>query len=256
LGFNGLRYNDGLLFDDEGIRTGNNPGNWDAGDYAQVNLGAKRLISSTNVVWDSGWAGTGYNVEYSSNGSTFFPVTSPSALINYGTYGGAGASEKQFDTVYAQYIRITGATQTAGYALLNQLLTFGPDDGVLASNPGNLGTLDLSPGSQNVTLTNTGGVGTAIAITGYNISGLDAASFDLSSFSEQILTSGLDASFDYQVDFIGSVGEANVSALLTFTTTAGNVSINLLVAGIPEPSGMCLIGFGSLLLIRMKRRSR
>lgn len=126
-GFNGLRYNDGLVYDDEGVRTGNNPGNWDAGDYAQINLGTARQINEVLVFWDWDWSGTAYDIQYSTDGTNFLTVGGKSAPSFYYNAGVNSALGYRFNDVTAQWFRLVNATGPEGYHLLNQVLLFVPE---------------------------------------------------------------------------------------------------------------------------------
>ncbi len=121
--FNGNRFNDGYLFDDEGTRTGYNSGLWPSNSYAQVDLGTARSINKSIVVWDSGWVGVSYNISYSTDGTNFKPVTNKSAVMNVDNWA---ATAYTFTAVKAQYWRITDCPGTPGYSLLNQVMLYGP----------------------------------------------------------------------------------------------------------------------------------
>ncbi len=131
-GFLGTRYNDGFLFDDEGVRTGDQ-GNWEAGEYAQIDLKATRGVQSAVIVWDSGYCGSSFQVQYSNDGTSFTPVANPGSPIVHRP----GASEVQFDPVKARYFRIVNAVGGSGYNLLNQVLLMGALRGppTLSANP-------------------------------------------------------------------------------------------------------------------------
>lgn len=120
LGFGGTRFNDGYLYDDEGTRTGRNSGNWQMGDYAQLDLGTPRMIQKAMVIWDSGWTGSSYQVQYF-DGTTWRNVNNMFSE----TY--PGALGYTFDAVQAQLFRITGATGPEDYHLLNQVLLYAPE---------------------------------------------------------------------------------------------------------------------------------
>ena len=122
--FNGTRYNDGFLFDDEGQRTGQSA-DWEAGDYVQLDLQQPRAVDSAVVVWDHIYASTSFNVEYSMDGTTFQDVTGKSAAALYAPASGHGATGYTFDPVTARYFRITDAAGSGGgYNLLNQVLLY------------------------------------------------------------------------------------------------------------------------------------
>ncbi len=122
--FNGLRYNDGYLFDDEGARTGRNSGNWVAGEYAQLDLGSSRTMNKVVVVWDASYAANTFTISYSDDGSVFTNVTGQSAATNINNWS---ATSFTFNNVKGRYWRFTNMVQTgAGYALLNQIMMYGP----------------------------------------------------------------------------------------------------------------------------------
>jgi hypothetical protein len=122
LSFNGTRFNDGRLYDDEAIRTGNNPGNWDTTDYAQIDLGAIRWIDTMIAVADFGWKMTNFSVQVSLDGSIY---TTAANLQPRVSYAALGAVERRFDTTRARYVRLTDAKTDQSYALLNQILVLG-----------------------------------------------------------------------------------------------------------------------------------
>ena len=118
--WNSTRYTDGYLMDDEGARTGRNSGNWIAGEYVQVDLGAKRKINKSVTVWDAGYIASSYDISYSNDGSTFTLVTNKSAATAY-----PGATQYTFDIAEARYWRITMCVGGGGYCLLNQAMFYG-----------------------------------------------------------------------------------------------------------------------------------
>jgi len=119
--FDGLRYNDGYLFDDEQERTGSE-GTWPPGSYAQLDLGTARTLNKMVVAWDSGWAGNTFNIAYSADGVTFTPVSGKSAPLNYNHWSATGFT---FTPATARFWRITDAGG-AQYNLLNQVMVYGP----------------------------------------------------------------------------------------------------------------------------------
>ncbi len=124
LNWNGLRYNDGYLYDDEGDRTGHNSGNWVAGEYAQIDLGSSRSINKTVIVWDSSYAANMFNISYSDNGTTFTPVSGQSSATNINNWS---ATSFTFNSAKGRYWRFSNMIQTgAGYAILNQIMLYGP----------------------------------------------------------------------------------------------------------------------------------
>jgi prepilin-type N-terminal cleavage/methylation domain-containing protein/prepilin-type processing-associated H-X9-DG protein len=123
LGFNGLRYNDGYLLDDEGERTGKNSGAWNTGEYAQIDLGTSRTLNKAVIVWDSDWKGNNFDVLYSENGTSFTAVTGKSAATSYNNSSATGIT---FNSVKGRYWRINNVTTATSYALLNQIMLYGP----------------------------------------------------------------------------------------------------------------------------------
>lgn len=125
--YNGTRYNDGFLFDDEAQRTGDDTATWGAGDYAQLDLGTTRSIQRAVVVWDSIWYASTFQLKYSVDGVNFFAINSPAITQYAKDLTGAntpGATEWAFQPVDARYFRLTDAVGPNGYALFNQLLLF------------------------------------------------------------------------------------------------------------------------------------
>ncbi|MFC1805580.1 PEP-CTERM sorting domain-containing protein [Planctomycetota bacterium] len=124
------------------------------------------------------------------------------------------------------------------------LLDFG--DGLDAN------TLFTLPGA--VTLQNTGTTNSIIDILGYAVTGPDAGLFDVSNFTPALLQAGFSDTIQYDVDFLGSTMGA-YSALLTFTTSEGNVTYGLAADVIPEPATLSLLGLGGLFLLRRRKRA-
>ncbi len=121
--FNGLRYNDGYLFDDEGSRTGKNSGAWNTGEYAQIDIGSSRFINKVVIVWDSDWKGNGFDILYSDDGSVFTAVSGKSAAVGN---VGASATTITFNNAKGRYWRINNVTTATSYALINQIMLYGP----------------------------------------------------------------------------------------------------------------------------------
>jgi len=88
-----------------------------------VDLGEVRTSDTAIVVWDWDWAGTSFNVEYSTDGETFTRVTGLSAPENY---AGNDATKHSFDPVDARFFRIVEASG-AGLNLLNQVMFYSPE---------------------------------------------------------------------------------------------------------------------------------
>ena len=123
LAFSGTRYNDGFLYDDEGVRTGDQ-GTWASNQYMQMNLGAPRTINQLIGVWDSGWHGTGFDVQYSPDGGATYLSVTNKAATNYATE--PGAKGYVFDDATSQYWRIASGTGGTPWTLFNQVLMFSP----------------------------------------------------------------------------------------------------------------------------------
>jgi hypothetical protein len=142
-----------------------------SGMYWQVNMGSAR--SFNQIEMDSGGYATdyarGYNVEVSTNGTTFTSVAT-----------GAGASSPEtvtFATQTAQYIRVvlTQATSPSWWSMVNFT--------VYSSGSGGGNTVtETNPGSQ------TGTVGTAASL---QISASDSASGQALTYSAAGLPAGL-----------------------------------------------------------------
>src|SRR4029079_17216275 len=93
---------DGFLRDSGGRTGDDNP--WEAGKFAQINLGQPRLIGKSMLQWnDQSWGGTSVTLEYF-NGTSYTPVTGMTQT-NYA--GSGGASRLTFNPVIAQNFRIT-----------------------------------------------------------------------------------------------------------------------------------------------------
>lgn len=251
LEFNGLNYNDGKLCNSCGAGRAGETNTWDAGRYTQLNLGQDRFIGKSIIDWNDGWGGTSVTIEHSSDGVTFTPVT---GLSSVALASNAAARMITFDPVIDQYFRVTniGPNGSNSYYIFDEWMLYSPNSGTLTSSEPFNSTIAAGP----ITLTNTGAADTAIGIFGYSITGPDAALFDLSSFAQEILTTGLDASFTYQVDFLGGATEHDATALLTFHTSVGDFSFNLLVAAVPEPATAWMLGLGALGLVSYRRRAR
>ena len=260
--YNGTAYSDGTLQDRGGVTywTGT-PGNWGAGEYTTINLGTERLINSATSVWSHPYGGNDFEVQYSLDGTTFFNVANPAAAINHSPTSGIGATEINFDPTIARYIRMLNASGGSGFTLMNQMLLHSPTDGVLDSDPGINGTIEVGAFELNssmtltdaVTLENVGTTDTAIAIFDYSITGVDAAQFDLSSFAPTILSDGESISFD--LDFT-ALADTQYNAVLTFETSLGDISFNI-SASIPEPATFALVGMGAVgMLVQVRRRPR
>ena len=120
--FNGLRYNDGWLFDDDTVRTGAAAVPWPTDAYAQVALPQPRQINKMIVVWDFCWVAETFDIKYSTDGMQWQQAPQLQAPVLY-----RGATERSFATVEARFWRVTDTAGGTGYCLLNQVLLFGPD---------------------------------------------------------------------------------------------------------------------------------
>ena len=118
--YNGTRFNDGYLFDDDGVRTGKLT-DWVAGDYAQIDLTAPRNIAKAVVVWDGSYRANSYEISYSNDGTNFTVVAGKSAITKYTD---TGAGEYTFNAANARYWRIT-LCASGSYNLLNQVMLYG-----------------------------------------------------------------------------------------------------------------------------------
>jgi hypothetical protein len=115
--FNGTRYNDGYLFDDEATRTGTD--DWDADDFIQLNLGAVKGIDRVILVWDYVWQGNAsVQLQYSVDGKNFLNVPSPMLTPL------PGAMQVDFGQVNAQYVRLVSASGGSPWELINQFMVY------------------------------------------------------------------------------------------------------------------------------------
>lgn len=121
------RFNDGLLYDDGGQRSGDQ-GTWEIGEFAQVNLNAVRPINGAVVVWENGWGAPAYKIQYSTDGVSFNYVTGLSAAAQYDIHDGRAATGYTFYTVNAQFFRIVEASGNT-YNILNQVMLYTPEPG-------------------------------------------------------------------------------------------------------------------------------
>ena len=61
-------------------------------------------------------------------------------------------------------------------------------------------------------------------------------------------------SVDFDLDFTALVNEGDYNAVLTFNTSIGNISFDLLAAVVPEPSTLVMLGLGACLAVARRRR--
>jgi hypothetical protein len=123
LDFTGLGYHEGTLIDRGSPRTGDT-GNWEAGDYAQIDLGTKRRIQGAAVAWEYQWRATSFVIRCSNDGVNFIPTT----LLSGSTiYSGSDAPSVgiTFAPVYARYVRMTDVLTPNAHAIMNTLLIHG-----------------------------------------------------------------------------------------------------------------------------------
>ena len=125
LGYPGIGFNDGWMFDDHGGRRTGNAGTWPVGAYAQLDLGASRNISTVVVVWNSSYRPDSFNISYSSDGASFTEVTGKSAPILLPASNAGAATQYTFTAANARFWRITDCTRTGGYSILNQIMLYG-----------------------------------------------------------------------------------------------------------------------------------
>ena len=192
-------------------------------------------------------------------GSPFATTFSQAAVS-----GDTGQTISLPDLVLARYVRLDiSSNWGSNHTGLAEIRFIAPDDGVLGSTPAANSTIKIGDAteafaslnlSDAVELENTGAANTAVIVESYSISGADAAQFDLSSFAETILAGGDTVSFD--VDFTGLAELRDYAAVVTFQTNVGDISFNLLVAAIPEPSTLALLAIGGLGCVQMAGRRR
>jgi hypothetical protein len=114
-------FTNGLVYD-ANTRTGNSGNLWPVDRYCQIDLGKARKINRVTVAWDYCWGSSGYNVKYSTDGSTWTAVVNKSTITQLSS---SSANQYTFDTATARYWRITDAAGSS-YELLTQILLHGP----------------------------------------------------------------------------------------------------------------------------------
>ena len=121
IGANSTSFTNGLLYD-ANPRTGPSGNLWAANRFCQIDLGKPRKINRATVAWDYCWGSSGYNVKYSTDGSTWTAVANKSAITQFSS---SSANQYTFDTTTARYWRITDCAGSS-YALLTQIMLHGP----------------------------------------------------------------------------------------------------------------------------------
>ncbi len=119
LTFSWNAFNNGTL--EDGNRVGEQMP-WASGRYFQLDLGTARRIFRSILVSDDDWGAATATFSYSTDGSTFVPVTDLSLPIIRASRD-RGALEYTFTPVEARYWRVTGATGS-GYTLFNQWMLY------------------------------------------------------------------------------------------------------------------------------------
>jgi hypothetical protein len=102
-------------------------------------------------------------------------------------------------------------------------------------------------------LSNGGLNASVLNVTSFSISGVGAGFFDLPDFAPTSLTVGGSNSVGFDVAFSG--GEGLTLALLTLHTNIGDFEFTLSGQAAPEPSSLVLLGLGSVLVARRKKKS-
>jgi len=120
LDFNGNAHNNGLLFDN-GTRTGD-LGNFETGDYAEIDLKAIRKVGRSILVWQHVEGATSYGLQWSNDDVTYTNVTGLSAAVQHAGLT-TGATEYTFTPVNARYFRVVNATG-GGNSIFNQVLLY------------------------------------------------------------------------------------------------------------------------------------
>ena len=116
-------------------------------------------------------------------------------------------------------------------------------------------TLDSGLSAGLLELTNNGLIDSELQVTGFSISGPNAAYYDLPGFAPSTLTVGGANNVSYDMLFTGD-DSSNFSALLTLNTNIGDFTFNLQSSFVPEPSSFSLLGLGALLVMRRRRHQR
>lgn len=95
---------------------------WGDGRYFQLDLGAARRIYRSILVSDDGWGAATAAFAYSTDGTSFVPVSGLSTPIIRASQA-SGALEYTFTPTEARYWRVTGATGSS-YTLFNQWMLY------------------------------------------------------------------------------------------------------------------------------------
>lgn len=127
LDYNGTGYGDGFFYDyDNGTRTGDN-GDWESGDYVQIDLGQPRRIGLAVIVPQSSYVPSTFTVQYSTDGISYQAVTNAGPVITYGRFvldDKIGGLEMSFDPITARYWRITDLKAAITYTIFNEVLLY------------------------------------------------------------------------------------------------------------------------------------
>ena len=109
-----------------------------------------------------------------------------------------------------------------------------------------------------IALQNTGVINSIIAINDFDISGADAALFDVPDFTATLLQAGFDDTIMYDVEFLGAPQGGDFSATLTFDSSTGPIAFDLAAAvSVPEPATVAIwLLLGGLAMVGYRCRQR